>query len=127
MTETPLRIYHNARCSKSRAACSLVAERGLDAEIIDYLQTPPSVAELRDLLRKLGMAPSELVRRGETVFKEHYAGRVLTEEDWLEALAMHPILIERPLVVCGDRAVVGRPPERVLDLLGEGADGQPQR
>lgn len=117
MSHASVRIYHNNRCSKSRAACQLIAEKGIDAEIVDYLKTPPSHEELRELLRKLGMRPSELVRRGEAVFKEHYAGCSLSDHEWLEALLTHPILIERPIVVRGDRAVLGRPPEKVLELL----------
>lgn len=116
MTDT-LRIYHNPRCSKSRGACALAAEQGQTAEIVDYLATPPSKEELRALLTKLHMRPADLVRRGEAVFKEHYAGRDLDDEAWLDALAAHPILIERPIVVRGDRAVVARPPEKLLDLL----------
>ncbi len=117
MNDTPVRIYHNRRCSKSRAACQLIAERGVVAEIVDYLTAPPNREELRTLLRLLGMRPGELVRRGESVFKQHYAGRSLTDDEWLEALLAHPILIERPIVVRGDRAVLGRPPEKVLYLL----------
>ena len=117
MSDIPLRIYHNKRCSKSRTACQLIAERGVDAEIVDYLATPPSRDELRELLRKLRMKPEQLVRRGEAVFKEHYAGRSLSDDEWLEALATHPILIERPIVVRGEQAVLGRPPEKVLELL----------
>lgn len=117
MSYASIRIYHNNRCSKSRAACQLIAEKGVDAEIVDYLKTPPSHEELRDLLRKLGLRPSELVRRGEAVFKEHYAGRSLSDDEWLQAMVTYPILIERPIVVRGDRAVLGRPPERVLELL----------
>lgn len=117
MSPTVLRIYHNNRCSKSRAACQLIAEKGVAAEIVDYLKTPPSRDELRELLGKLGMPAAELVRRGEAVFKEHYAGRSLSDEEWLDALVAHPILIERPIVVRGDRAVLGRPPEKVLELL----------
>jgi len=116
MTDT-LRIYHNPRCSKSRGACALAAERGQTAEIIDYLATPPSREELVALLAKLRMSPAELVRRGEAVFKEHYAGRDLDDAAWLDALVAHPILIERPIVVRGDRAVVARPPEKLLELL----------
>src|SRR6185437_2991654 len=93
------RIYHNARCSKSRSACALVAEAGVEAEIVNYLETPPTRAELVELLRKLGMHPSELIRRGEAVFAEHYAGRDLSEEDCLDALLAHPLLMERPIVV----------------------------
>jgi arsenate reductase len=112
-----LRIYHNARCSKSRSACAIVAERGIEADIVNYLDTPPGKEELRALLAKLGITPRELVRSGEAVFKEHYAGRELSDEQWLDALAAHPILIERPIVVRGDKAVVARPPEKVLELL----------
>ena len=110
-------IYHNARCSKSRSACEIVAGRGIEARIVEYLKTPPSLDELRTVLQKLGMKASELVRRGEEECKQHYAGRTLTEDEWLDALIEHPILIERPIVVRGDRAVVGRPPEKVLELL----------
>jgi arsenate reductase len=110
-------IYHNARCSKSRSACEILAGKGIEARVVEYLKTPPGREELRDLLKKLGMQPSGLVRRGESVFKENYAGRTLDEEQWLDALVAHPILIERPIVVRGDRAVVGRPPEKVLELL----------
>ena len=110
-------IYHNARCSKSRSACEIVAGRGIEARIVEYLKTPPSRDELCAVLQKLGMKASELVRRGEEEYKQHYAGRTLTEDEWLDAMAEHPILIERPIVVRGDRAVIGRPPEKVLELL----------
>ena len=116
---THVTIYHNPRCSKSRAACALIAESGVDAEVIDYLTTPPTRAELRILLAKLGMRASEIVRRGEAVFKENYQGRELSDEQWLDALFAHPILIERPIVVRGEQAVIGRPPEKVLELLGQ--------
>ena len=118
MTDSTIVIYHNARCSKSRSACEIVAGQGIQATIVDYLQTPPTREELRSLLKKLGLRPEELVRRGEAVFKENYAGKTLSDEQWLDALLAHPILIERPIVVRGDRAVIGRPPERVLELLG---------
>ncbi|MBI3130738.1 MAG: arsenate reductase (glutaredoxin) [Acidobacteria bacterium] len=114
---TPLRIYHNARCSKSRSACALVAEAGVVAEVVDYLETPPSAEELRELLRKLGLKAGELLRRGEAVFVEHYAGRELSEAEAFEALRAYPILMERPIVVRGERAVVARPPERVRELF----------
>ena len=117
MTENTLVIYHNARCSKSRSACELIAARGLNAKIIDYLAHPPGKAELRSLLNKLGMRPAELVRRGEEVFKTHFAGKTLSDDEWLDALVSHPILIERPIVVRGDKAVIGRPTEKVQELL----------
>lgn len=115
----PLTIYHNPRCSKSRAACALIAESGVDAEVVDYLKSPPDRDELRRLLAKLGMRASEIVRRGEAVFKEHFQGRELSDDQWLDALIAHPILIERPIVVRGEKAVIGRPPEKVLELLDE--------
>jgi arsenate reductase len=107
----PVRIYHNKRCSKSRAACQLIADSGVDCR--DH-RLPGDPAEprrtARRLLRKLGMQARELVRRGEAVFKEHYAGRSLSDEEWLDALLAHPILIERPIVVRGDgRCSDGRP------------------
>jgi arsenate reductase len=117
MVSAPIRIYHNARCSKSRGACELIAESGIQVEIVNYLETPPTRTELVDLLRKLGMKPSDLLRRGEPVFMERYAGRDLSEEDCIEAMLAHPILMERPIVVRGDRAVVARPPERVKELF----------
>ena len=110
-------IYHNPRCSKSRSACQLVAEHGVAARIINYLETPPDIDELRALLAKLGVPAADLVRRGEAVYKENYAGKTLSEDEWLAALVAHPILIERPIVVRGDRAVIGRPPEKVRELL----------
>ena len=81
-----LTIFHNPRCSKSRAACALIAESSVEAEVIDYLMTPPTRDELRVLLAKLGMRAGEIVRRGEAVFKENYQGRELSDEQWLDAL-----------------------------------------
>ena len=115
--EQTLRIYYNPRCSKSRAACALLEGKGIPVEIVEYLQPPPTRSELKALLSKLGMKPADLVRRGEAVFKEKYAGRTLTDEEWLDALVADPILMERPVAVLGDRAVLGRPPEKVLDLF----------
>jgi len=117
MPPSTLRIYHNPRCSKSRAAYALLQNRGLVPEVVLYLETPPSKAELRALLKKLQLQPLDIVRKGEDVFKQHYAGRNLSDDEWLEAIVAHPILLERPIVVRGDKAVVGRPPENVLGLL----------
>jgi len=116
MSET-LRVYHNARCSKSRATCALLEERGFALEVVEYLKTPPSRAELAGLLRKLDVPAASIVRKGEGIYKAEYQGRELNEEQWLDALAAHPILIERPIVVRGERAVVARPPEKALALL----------
>lgn len=108
---TQVRIYHNARCSKSRSACSLLEGMGVKAEVVEYLKTPPTREEIVALLAKLGKRPLEVIRKGEDVFKEHYAGRNLDDDAWVDALVAHPILLERPIVVAGDRAIVARPPE----------------
>lgn len=117
MSKETIRIYYNPRCSKCRETAALVRERGYATELVEYLLAPPGKEELRSLLGKLGMKPLELVRRGEELFKQNYAGRSLSDEEWLDALAAHPLLIERPIVVRGDRAVVARPVENVLALL----------
>lgn len=110
-------IYHNPRCSKSRATLGLLEGKGVEPKIIHYLDTPPTAAELRSLLEKLGMKPEQLVRKGEPVFKERYAGKTLTDAQWIEAMVKNPILIERPIVVRGARAVLGRPPENIAQLF----------
>lgn len=117
MSKEFIRIYYNPRCSKCRETVALVSERGYATELVEYLVTPPGREELRSLLLKLGMKPLELVRKGEKVFTQHYAGRTLSDEDWLDALVAHPVLIERPIVVRGSKALVARPPEKVLALL----------
>ena len=117
MNKETIRIYYNPRCSKCRDTAAMVNERGYASELIDYLITPPGKEELRNLLKKLGMKPLQLVRTGEAIFKEKYAGRTLSDDEWLDAMVAHPILMERPVVVRGNKAVVARPPEKVLALL----------
>lgn len=112
-----LTIYHNPRCSKSRQALELLTERGIEPEVVEYLKTPLTEAELKALLGKLGLRPGELLRTSEEVFKEKYKGKYLSDDQCLKALVEDPILMERPIVVKGERAVVGRPPERVLDIV----------
>jgi arsenate reductase len=112
-----IKIYHNNRCSKSREACSLLQEKGVAFETIEYLKTPPTQAQLKDLLKMLGMNAEDIVRKGEPLYKETFAGKKLTEAQWIKVLADNPILIERPIVVKGNKAVIGRPPENVLELL----------
>jgi arsenate reductase len=113
-------IYHNPKCSKSRATLELVEQHDDDVEVIEYLRTPPTAKELEALLAKLGLEPEQLVRKGEDVYKKEYAGKKLTRAQWIEAMVRHPILIERPIVVSGDRAVIGRPPENVRALFERG-------
>jgi arsenate reductase (glutaredoxin) len=111
-------IYHNPRCTKSRATLALLNERGIEPKVVEYLQTPPTAKELKAIVSKLGIKPEELVRKGEDVYKEKFAGKTLTDAQWIQALAANPILIERPIVVHGDQAVIGRPPENVEKILG---------
>lgn len=112
-------IYHNPRCSKSRVALDLLRERGAKPTVIDYLSQPPDARELAALCRRLGLRPRELVRTGEAVFAERYAEAELDDAGWIAAMVADPILIQRPIVVVDDRAVIGRPPERVLELMEE--------
>ena len=112
-------IYHNPRCSKSRAALALLQQSQVPLQVIEYLTEPPSRAELATLRRKLALSPHEWIRSGEAAFKEAGLGPGSSENQLLDAMAAHPILIERPIVVRAERAVVGRPPERVLELLTE--------
>jgi len=112
-----LQIYHNPRCSKSRAGLALLEAQGIEAEIIKYLDTPPTTEELATLLQKLDMKPRELMRTKEAIYKELGLKDVTDEQALIEAMAAHPKLIERPIVVRGDKAVVGRPLENIETLL----------
>lgn len=112
-----MKIYHNNRCSKSRCTLDILTEKAVDYEVVKYLEDVPTKEEIKDLLQKLGMKAEALVRKGEAIYKEQYKGKTLTEEEWIEAMHQHPILIERPIVVKGEKAVIGRPPENVLKLL----------
>lgn len=112
-----LTIYHNPGCSKSRETLALIRSRGLEPRIVEYLKAPPSEAELSAIVRKLGIKPLQLVRRGEQVFKDKYAGKTLSDKEWITAMVADPILIQRPIVVRGDAAAIGRPPQDVERLL----------
>lgn len=111
-------IYHNPRCGKSRAALALLQERGVPLTIVEYLKEPPSRAALIRLAGKLGLPARQWVRRGEAEYKQAGLGPESSDAQILDAMAKYPILMERPIVVHAARAVIGRPPERVLDLLG---------
>ncbi len=115
---TDLTLYHNPRCSKSRAALQLLEERGLQPTVVLYLDTPPSAAQLREVLSKLGMPARQLLRSGEDEYRElNLADSTLDEDALIAAMVAHPRLIERPILIAGDRAVIGRPPENILELL----------
>ena len=112
-----LTIYHNPKCSKSRETLALLRGRGVEPRIIEYLKAPPTAAELKAIVGKLGIKAEQLVRKGEDIYKAKYAGMTLTDEEWIDALVKNPVLIERPIVVRGANAVIGRPPEGVLTLI----------
>ncbi|UII32007.1 arsenate reductase (glutaredoxin) [Fulvivirga ulvae] len=112
-----LTIYHNPRCRKSRETLNIIEDSGAMVEVVEYLKTPPAKGDLKRIVEKLGIKPEDLIRKGETVYKEKYKGKSLTDDEWIDAMEENPILIERPIVVKGDTAVIGRPPENVKDLL----------
>ena len=111
-------IYHNPRCSKSRATLALLEEQGKQPEVIQYLKTPPTAAELEKILTMLGLEPRELMRKKETEYKAAGLDNdSLTRKQLIEAMVKHPKLIERPIVIKDGKAALGRPPEKVLDIL----------
>ena len=112
-----IRVYHNNRCSKSRGACDILKANGIEVEIIEYLKTPPTENEILDILGKLGMKASDIVRRGEYIYKNNFAGKEFTESEWIKILSENPILIERPIIVNGDKAVIGRPLEKINEII----------
>jgi arsenate reductase (glutaredoxin) len=111
-------IYHNPRCSKSRQTLALIEERGIQPQVVLYLETPPDKATIKTLLKKLGKAPRDILRKGEDDYKANQlASPELSDDDLIEAMTQFPKVIERPIVVNGNKAVLGRPPENVLDIL----------
>ena len=117
MLNDDLTIYHNPKCSKSRETLALLEGRGIRPRIVEYLKAPPTAAELSAIVARLGIRPESLVRKSENIYKTKYAGKTLTDAQWIDAMVRDPILIERPIVVAGGKAAIGRPPERVLELL----------
>ncbi len=101
-------IYHNNRCGKSRCALQALEAGGQPFEVVEYLKTPLDAAQIRELLKQLGKQPLELIRIKESVFKEHFQGKNLSEEEWIAALAAYPIILERPIVVRGNKAWLAR-------------------
>lgn len=111
-------IYHNPRCSKSRAALKLLREKGVEPEIVEYLKTPPNAKTLGGFLDSLGMEPRQLMRKGEKPYKElGLADAAKSRAALIKAMVDNPILIERPIVVNGAKVALGRPPENVLDII----------
>ena len=112
-----MKIYHNPRCSKSRDSYNLLVDKGLDFETIEYLQTPLNKKEIKALLAKLDIPAADLIRKGEKDYKENFKGKKLSEAKWIDAMVKFPKLIERPIIVKGNMAVIGRPIEKVVELL----------
>jgi arsenate reductase (glutaredoxin) len=112
-----IKIYHNNRCSKSRQALELLNGAGQEVEVVKYLEQAPTEEELKGLLQKLNMQPEQLLRKGEKLYKEAFAGKSYSDEEWIKIMAENPVLIERPIAIRGNKAVIGRPPEQVLTLL----------
>ena len=116
-----LTIYHNPRCSKSRQTLKLIHEEGGEPHVVLYLETPPTISELTTILEKLGMAAADLLRTNEADYKAHFpAAEQLDEAELIKLMVRHPKVIERPIVVTKDKAVIGRPPEAVLKLFSAG-------
>lgn len=112
-----MKILHNNRCSKSRCAIEILENKGVDYEVVKYLENPLTEEEIRALLKKLGQSAESIIRKGEAIFKSEFKGEEMSEEDWIKAMAKYPKLIERPILIKGDKAVVGRPPEKIEELL----------
>lgn len=110
-------VYHNPRCSKSRQALELVKNKTNDIEVVEYLKTPLSEKELANVIELLGIKPEDLIRKKEQDFKDNFKGKELTDKEWIEAMIEYPKLMERPIIVNGKKAVIGRPPEDALNIL----------
>ena len=112
-----MKILHNPRCRKSRETLALLKDQNFNPEIQLYLENPPSEEELLEILDMLDISAFELIRKGEAIYKEKFKGKILGDEEWVEIMLKHPKLIERPIVIYEGKAVIGRPPENVLDII----------
>ena len=112
-----IQILHNPRCAKSRAGLKFLQEKGIEPEIIKYLDNPPTAKEFKEILKKMGAKPIDVLRKNEAIFKEYYKGKEFTEEEWIEIMVNNPKLIEPPIVINGNKAVLGRPAEKIEEVL----------
>ncbi len=110
-------IYHNPRCTKSRQALQLLNDKGVNLEVREYLKESLSFDELSTLINKLGISATELLRKNEAIFKEKFKGKSLSDKEWIQAMVDYPKLMERPIVVIGENAVIARPTEKLLEIL----------
>ncbi|PHR74664.1 MAG: arsenate reductase (glutaredoxin) [Lutibacter sp.] len=112
-----IKIYHNQRCSKSRQGKELLENSNCEFEIINYLETPPTIKEINELIKLLGISPIQLVRKGEAIWKENFKGKTLSDKQIVEAMSKFPKLIERPIVINNGKAVIGRPTENISSII----------
>lgn len=112
-----IKIYHNNRCSKSRCGLELLENSGKEYEVVKYLETSPTSEELKHIIDLLDIAPIELIRKNEAIWKDNFKGKELSDSDVISAMITYPKLIERPIVINGNKAVIGRPTERILDII----------
>ena len=112
-----MKIYHNNRCSKSREGLIILENSNQEFEVVNYIDSPPTKKELKEILSMLGFTPIQLVRKNESIWKENYKNKELSEDEIINAMIEHPKLIERPIVVSGSKAVIGRPPENIKSLF----------
>ena len=112
-----MKIYHNPRCSKSRQTLTILNEKNIKHEIVEYLKDNLITSDLKIIIKKLKIKPIELVRKNETIWKEKYKGKKLSDEEIVQAMIENPKIIERPIVINGKKAVLGRPPENVLKII----------
>jgi len=112
-----IKIYHNPRCQKSREGLQIIEKSGKDFKIIKYLEENPNESEIREILKLLNIKPEELIRKNETIWKENFKGKELTDYEIVQTMVKHPNLIERPIVINDDKAVIGRPPQLINSIL----------
>ena len=112
-----MKYFHNPRCSKSRQGLDLLKKKGLNPEVVLYLSTPISFEELQKTITLIGISPEELIRKNERIYKDNYKGKILTDDQWIQAMIDHPKLIERPIFIVNSKGMIGRPPEKVLDII----------
>lgn len=110
-------IYHNPRCSKSREALQLLNDSTEEVEVIEYMKNPPTREELKEIVDMLGISAEDLLRKNEAVFIQNYKGKSFTSSEWIDVMATHPQLIERPIVIRGNKAEIGRPVEKIVELI----------
>lgn len=117
MSKEQYTIYHNPRCSKSREALEILEEEGLKIEVVKYLENTPTEAELEKILVKLNLSPQDIIRKNESLYKQQFKNLTLNDHEWIKIMVQHPKLIERPIIIKGNKAIIGRPPTIIKELF----------